>query len=313
LGTSFSLNLSANQAGVQFQGIDHAVMSHVCNIINSTGSNIETVVRDHYSSNGYWLPIISRRKMFAYLASFSIEPRADMGLLLLSMYLTLRPPDLLGNSQQQHIYTETKHLLCFIQSANILSTEVVQANILISIYEYGQCLTRSSYLSIGTCARMTQALGWRSPSEADEQKLLSVEVFAAAEERRRTWWGILVVDSLSVLELMSTGVSVDTLSPAFGIVGQHFELPGNDEGWDECEESGESENPNTGTARILARSAKLLDSVLSHVRNPPKEQSIVEQQVRDLTEALMEHAIFAVESGLGKWGSHCGALSLNNK
>jgi hypothetical protein len=62
---------------------------------------------------------------------------------------------------------------------------------LIAIYELGQAIYPAAFLSIGACARYAGALG----IDKNDGLLLGQQLsFCEIEERRRIWWGILVLD-----------------------------------------------------------------------------------------------------------------------
>lgn len=79
------------------------------------------------------------------------------------------------------------------QSFSIL---VLQAGVLVALYELGHGIYPAAFLSIGACARYAHALGINVSRTVPTRRVLTlVEV----EERRRVWWAIVILDRFVVV------------------------------------------------------------------------------------------------------------------
>ncbi|KAF5013096.1 hypothetical protein F66182_15216, partial [Fusarium sp. NRRL 66182] len=74
------------------------------------------------------------------------------------------------------------------------------AGILIAIFEIGDAIYPAAYLTVGACARYGVALGLDKINQdrmgGDHNRAVS---WMEIEEKRRAWWGILILDRISVL------------------------------------------------------------------------------------------------------------------
>jgi hypothetical protein len=73
----------------------------------------------------------------------------------------------------------------------MMSIQVLQAGLLLSLYELGHAIYPSAYLSIGACARYAYALGINKDANTQVSKVLTL---VELEENRRVWWGIVILD-----------------------------------------------------------------------------------------------------------------------
>jgi len=161
-----------------------STVNYVFDFLCSTGNSIEEMVGEYFRTIGSWLPVISRKKLYYSLSHILSAPRADFALLLLSIYLILRPPfhPREASATRSPIYHKTKQLFGLLQSAELISIEIVQSALLISVYEYGHGYFQSAFLSVGSCARMADVLGWHRRRKSCDELVL--------EEERRVWWAI---------------------------------------------------------------------------------------------------------------------------
>ena len=62
------------------------------------------------------------------------------------------------------VYVAAKRFFLELEIAGVLSTQVLQAAVLIALFQLGHAVYPSAYLAIATCARYATALGmdWRT-------------------------------------------------------------------------------------------------------------------------------------------------------
>lgn len=134
-----------------------------------------------------WMPILCKKQFHANVLSGLSNRRAEFFLLTLSMKLSASHV----RTAQNELYFMAKQFHCDLQTSGILSIEVLQATILIAIYELGHAIYPAAFLSIGSCARYATALGIDKTSRF----LSAIDLPAVEEEEcRRCWWSILILD-----------------------------------------------------------------------------------------------------------------------
>jgi len=145
-----------------------------------------------------WLPVISHRSFSARLVPARITSEtADFCLLTLLMHLLCsKPIDGTLTEQTRSLYLLLKSLVGMMEAVGISTLEMVQARLLMTVFEVGHRLYPATYISSGANLRAAMNLG----VHVDEnQKLL--KIFGSgerAEEAQRTWSGVLVTDRLVI-------------------------------------------------------------------------------------------------------------------
>ena len=66
------------------------------------------------------------------------------------------------------IYAGAKQCYCYLESSGVITFKVLQAVLLITYYEVSNGIYPAAYLTIGTCARVGQALGLHDRREAPQ-------------------------------------------------------------------------------------------------------------------------------------------------
>jgi hypothetical protein len=123
------------------------------------GSAVQAVVSDYFDTIHTWMAIISKKRMTRNMLNPLWEAGPDLALLFLCMKLMItRPQDGL-ESAQHPIYTAAKRFLALMEASGMTSLMVLQANILIALYEIGQAIYPAAWMSAGACVRYGQMLG----------------------------------------------------------------------------------------------------------------------------------------------------------
>jgi len=82
-----------------------------------------------------------------------------------------------------------------MEANGMISLMVLQAYILVALYEIGQGIYPAAWMSGGAAARYGELLGLNDPETAP-QLLPRQATWTEAEERRRTWFGVIIVDRI---------------------------------------------------------------------------------------------------------------------
>jgi hypothetical protein len=235
---------------------------------------VQAIAEGYFSVMHRWLPFVSRRTFFSYLVNPLSQRRTELALLMLCMKLSQVLP---GDADFETTYCVAKQLYRDVEGCGVLSLQVLQASLLIALFEVGHAIYPAAYLTVGACARYGIALGidrygllsCESPSEA-----LSNKSWNEIEEGRRVWWTILHLDRF--LAFNDPTRPLATEDPRF----ETF-LPVDDTAWDEgtskpsdavrlCDAS----TLNTGNSARLAQTTYLLSQAIVAIkmmRNGKKE------------------------------------------
>lgn len=94
-------------------------------------------------------------------------------------------------SAETDLYRVVKQFYFDVESCGTLSIQVLQAGVLIALYELGHAIYPATFLSVGGCCRYATALGLdKDVSSRGYSKLPWIE----EEEHRRVWWSLLILD-----------------------------------------------------------------------------------------------------------------------
>jgi len=159
-------------------------------------SDMEFIVSQHFATTQSWMPIISKKKIYRELADKRSRHQSDFTILLYCMKLLMWWPA--GRDRYTKIdprtaaYSTATRLLHEAEAAGTLTLQLLQAKLLVSLYELGHGIYPAAYLSVGSCARYGTALGIDRTNEASQSNYATGSV--DLEEMRRCWWAIIILD-----------------------------------------------------------------------------------------------------------------------
>ncbi|KAH8812750.1 hypothetical protein F5884DRAFT_786302 [Xylogone sp. PMI_703] len=157
-----------------------------------TTNEVQDVVDSFFQTVHVWLPVVWRRP-FASIASLT-EPRADMALLIACMKLIVELPPSDGQPSQWALYALAKNFSFYAESSGLLTIHILQAIVLIAIYEIGHGIYPAAYMSVGRAARLGIVMGLRGKSS---QRVYANRTSRGEnEEERRVWYAIIILDRL---------------------------------------------------------------------------------------------------------------------
>ena len=166
------------------------VAEHILHLLGDLDDVRATACRyfDHIHS---WMPFISKKRFYDLYLPSPFQSRSDIVLLLLSLKLITTLPPTRPRNPQTLLYQAVKHFQLQVEGSSILSLQILQAAVLIALYELGHAIYPTAFLSVGACARYAYALGINCCGALQTRRVLTlVEV----EERRKTWWAIVILD-----------------------------------------------------------------------------------------------------------------------
>ncbi|KAH8648029.1 hypothetical protein BGZ60DRAFT_391025 [Tricladium varicosporioides] len=189
-------------------------------------ASVQEVMSAYFSTIHPWMPIFSQRRLNRDMINPSWEAGPDLALLFICMKLIISsPPD--GISAQTPIYTSAKRFSSSLEAAGMVTLIMLQANLLITWYEYGQAIYPAACMTAGWCVRYGNLLG----INGDHRALALIGrpgTWVEQEERRRTWWGVQIADR--VVSMSAQGYVKNSQEPQDGT-----DLPVDDGSWEEGE------------------------------------------------------------------------------
>ncbi|KAL7933862.1 hypothetical protein V8C35DRAFT_302609 [Trichoderma chlorosporum] len=239
-----------------------------------------------FFSNVYpYMPCISKTWIYRHLLSPLSPVHADASLLLLSIQLINWIPTESSNPKTP-MYIAAKQFFFELENTGCLSIRVIQAGLLIALYELGHCIYPAAYLSVGACARHGVALGLDKDIKQGNTTGLPWD---NTEERRRVWWAILILD-----RFINLGNPLRMLATADP--GTNDILPADDVSWEqgilpltEPPTIGSQTQLRMGRFARFAQATYLLGQVLRHVSDQVRDDTFHEQEAAQLNRTL--HAL----------------------
>lgn len=188
------------------------VPSYIKQIVLDGGSP-QRIVTSYYQSVHQWLPIVCKRKVYERLINPLLPARVDSAFLLLCMSLLassctgIQDPDVLPE------YCAAIRYCMEIQRSGLMTPEILQGCILLSVYEWSHAIYPAADLSMSMCLRyaLSLGMGWKvARGEA------SKSMWADGEEERRTWWAIYILERFVHLHDLSSSCAANPpfLSPS---------------------------------------------------------------------------------------------------
>jgi hypothetical protein len=162
-------------------------------LLNYVGDVISdrAFVNSYFSTVHPSMPFLSKKKFMERILNPLSPPRPASMLLIAAMKLLASwLPD---QGPRCNAYYFIKKSLLEAESSCSLELRVLQATILVAIFELGHAIYPAAYLTVGYCVRYGSALGLHKAVEHYSEEAFSV---TESEERRRSWWAVLVLDRL---------------------------------------------------------------------------------------------------------------------
>ncbi|KAL3492293.1 fungal-specific transcription factor domain-containing protein [Aspergillus germanicus] len=266
---------------------------------------------DSYFGNIHpWLPVLHEQTFRTKAYHLGTSPEAEVALIFLAILLVLEPQRAHIGKESQ-LYNLCRYLFSFLQMSRSPSLELVQAGLLLAVYELGSGLSQAASLTIGTCARV----GYVLRLNVDDPRLPDGHVpWVRSEEQRRVWLGVYMVDRLihQVESTPSTPHAVE--EPPLT-----YRLPIDDREWDRPPEP-----PSRGFFQpsfsipihiplcYFAReiqAARILGQVqmLSRMQREYGDGNMLRERMDGIDGVLMQFMERLFEQTPGSWEVLCGA------
>lgn len=160
------------------------------------GRRLQEVVDTYFRTVHVWLPVVYDTAYYARLSKFRTQPASSgFSVLTLCMFLVCAMPvDGELSAETRSLYILVKSFVATLEAMDTNSLEVLQARLLLTVFEIGHAIYPAAYISAGANLRAAIALGASAASSKDLCKVFPN--LQQAEEARRTWRGIVIVDRL---------------------------------------------------------------------------------------------------------------------
>lgn len=168
------------------------VAEHILHLLGDI-DDVRATASNYFEHIHSWMPFISKKRFYDLYLPSPFQSRSDVVLLLLSLKLITTLPPTSPRNPRTPLYHAMKHFHLQVEGSSIFSLPVLQAAVLLALYEVGHAIYPAAFLSVGACARYAHALGIGCSESLQIRRVLTlVEV----EERRKTWWAIVILDRL---------------------------------------------------------------------------------------------------------------------
>ncbi|KAL7948002.1 hypothetical protein V8C42DRAFT_351869 [Trichoderma barbatum] len=151
---------------------------------------IREIADCYFNTIHSWLPFIWKRKICQLTAAVDMHADPEIAILLVAMKMSTEVADSLSGNW---LCRTVKGYLVSLEDSGLLTLGVLQAAILITIYEIGHGIYPAAYMSIGRCARLGHVMGLHGRRSIS--KLFKHPTsWGETEEIRRTWFAVLILD-----------------------------------------------------------------------------------------------------------------------
>ncbi|KAJ5389872.1 uncharacterized protein N7496_000940 [Penicillium cataractarum] len=142
-----------------------------------------------------WMPVVCRKRYLAAVLNPLSPSRRPTALLALCMKLCCLSVHDDEVPEKAALYQLVKKFYSEVESTRDLCVQVLQAAILIAVFEIGDAIYPAAYLTVGACARYGIAMGLdRINKDRMGGEHNRTESWMEIEERRRAWWAVLSLD-----------------------------------------------------------------------------------------------------------------------
>lgn len=151
-------------------------------------SDIKQYIEVYFRDIHPWTPFLSKRAILNQVLSPLGGNRVDHSLLLTAIKLIVSTP---CDNARSAAYCKIKTAFLDAELKGIFTLRLLQAQVLVALYEMGHAIYPSAYLTVGCCAKFGIALGVnRAINPNSSARSNSID----SEEERRTWWAIILLD-----------------------------------------------------------------------------------------------------------------------
>ena len=178
----------------QVLNLDEQLAEQCCDIMSRDGDDIFISCSRYFSFVHTWFPIIAKEELYDRISHLRSSPKGDFSLLVLTIHLVSQIYRQIPRERDslEQLYYTTKGFYSILMSTGRSSIEVIQAGLLLAVYEHHQALHDATYQTLGACARMGYTLGFDKTLSQDI--LPNAQTNSVTERQRQVWWGIIIFE-----------------------------------------------------------------------------------------------------------------------
>ncbi|KAI0155265.1 hypothetical protein GGR57DRAFT_93086 [Xylariaceae sp. FL1272] len=221
---------------VELASSEANISAQVLRLIRETGQFPEDICTRYFDCTHHCLPVISQERFQRSLVALGSTPSVGFSMLLLSILLltsTPRPdPSISPQSNTRKIdrvslYLTARALFAQVQALYTPTKRLIQAGLLLSMYEYVQGRPDAAITSLAGCARMAYAHCGNKPAHlptetSKEQHISRLETDReyrlGVEEATTTWWGLVICERAFLCDATTSSQPCITQIP----IGDHL-------------------------------------------------------------------------------------------
>jgi hypothetical protein len=159
------------------------VLTYVGNIFSE-----QAFISTYFASVHPWLPFLNKKDFMEKVLNPLGPTRPVNTLLVALMKLVAITPE--SDPRSIEYYCIKSNVLRAIESS-LFDIKMFQIILLLGLYELGHGIHPAAYMTIGSCIRYGNALGINTTVELEVQGLPND---SQSEEKRRSWWAVLLLD-----------------------------------------------------------------------------------------------------------------------
>lgn len=125
----------------------------------ASGPSVPAVILEYFGTVHHCLPVISHKRLERTLTTPPWDGGADLSLLFLCMKLITSKPVDGQECGQNPMYIAAKRFVALLEASGMVSLILLQAGILLTLFEYGQAIYPAAWMSAGWCSRYAILLG----------------------------------------------------------------------------------------------------------------------------------------------------------
>ena len=181
-----------------FRSVSHSVLKCIRPVPGEVsqllGLDANLICDSYFDSINTWFPFISKKKMQRGIQANNPAEVSGLALVLLCMKLATNSPQQDGVSASDSVlYRTARRYLNALEEASSASLHVLQAFVLVALYEVGHGIFPAAYLTVGRAARIGLLRGVHDRKNAT-QLFQTPQTWTSWEEERRTWWAVSILE-----------------------------------------------------------------------------------------------------------------------
>jgi hypothetical protein len=251
-----------------------------------------------------WIPFLSK-KAFRERTVNPLSSAWPWNVLLLTAMRLLTTP-LLDPNPRSTFYITLRANVCAAVDSGLIEIRIYQAMLLVAAYELGHGIYPAAYMTVGTCIRYGTALGLdRSLEGGSGHPQDDLE----AEERRRSWWTVLLLD-----KYLSLGFT--DRKPMATCPGKDAMLPADDGLWEKADQTQiyprrltEPLSAEMGRFCLTAQVVILLERIVQNISDTSSHDEFRKEEAKALDDTAAALTNVALEEARSRGINVCSPVT----